>query len=226
MSVQFTHLLPHSLEGRGFVLFNNRDYIAAKRMTFEQYLETDTEGRAADWVNGEMRIYPSRSLAHQSLLVFLLSVVGGFVEAMDLGCVLSAGYAMRASPTGNTREPDLVFVKRENERRLTYSHLAGPADIAIEIISPESAGRDYVDKFREYCDAGVPEYWVIDSRSGMPNADFFRIEDGHYVRALPDTAGIYRSDTLPAFWLRLSWLWEDEPYGHAALKEILAGPPA
>jgi Uma2 family endonuclease len=38
----------------------------------------------------------------------------------------------------------------------------GVADIVIEVVSPESATRDYCEKFHEYEQGGVPEYWIID----------------------------------------------------------------
>ena len=47
----------------------------------------------------------------------------------------------------------------EHLDRLTDSHLSGPADLAVEIVSPDSLGRDRGDKFAEYGAAGIPEYW-------------------------------------------------------------------
>jgi len=38
----------------------------------------------------------------------------------------------------------------------------GGPDLAVEIISPGSEGRDRVTKLRYYLSVGVPEYWLID----------------------------------------------------------------
>ena len=43
------------------------------------------------------------------------------------------------------------------------TYLDGPADVVVEIISPESRLRDRGEKFAEYEMGGVREYWLIDS---------------------------------------------------------------
>jgi Uma2 family endonuclease len=92
---------------------------------------------------------------------------------------------------------------------LTNERLNGPADLAVEIISEESASRDRTDKFYEYEAAGVPEYWIIDPRPGKQRVDLYtRREDGHYLAILPDTDAWYHSRVLPGFRLRAEWFWQ------------------
>ena len=38
---------------------------------------------------------------------------------------------------------------------------SGPPDLALEIISPSNEPLDMETKFREYAQAGIPEYWII-----------------------------------------------------------------
>ncbi|MEJ7756097.1 MAG: Uma2 family endonuclease [Nocardioidaceae bacterium] len=54
------------------------------------------------------------------------------------------------------------------------TYLDGAADLAIEIISPESIGRDRGEKFVEYEAAGIREYWLIDPERRQ--AEFYRLE--------------------------------------------------
>lgn len=42
------------------------------------------------------------------------------------------------------------------------TYLDGPADLVVGIVSPDSVGRDRGEKFYEYAQGGVPEYWLID----------------------------------------------------------------
>lgn len=70
------------------------------------------------------------------------------------------------------REPDLLFISNETAQRLTERKLEGAADLVIEIIFPESVRRDRYEKFDEYEEAGVREYWIIDPRPGKQRQIF------------------------------------------------------
>lgn len=226
MSTLTASPIPEYLEALGFRPSGREDCVAVKQTSFEEYLRIDTEGRLAEWVDGETRVYMANTLSHQSVLSFLHFILVGVTRRGSLGKVLSAGYAMQDVRGGSGREPDLVFVRSDHEQRLQNSHLVGHPDLVIEIVSQDSPQRDYVEKFREYESAGIPEYWVIDPRPGRRRADFFVLRAGRYEASLPDGGGVYRTALLPGFWLRLNWLWDDSGDPTAALEEILAGEPA
>jgi Uma2 family endonuclease len=103
------------------------------------------------------------------------------------------------------REPDILFIATANLARLTKTYVKGPADLVVEIISPESETRDRVTKYREYALGGVREYWLLD-----PDKDqfaFYRLnEEGRFEPIPPDSEGIVRSVVLAGLWLDLEWL--------------------
>jgi Uma2 family endonuclease len=202
-----------------FLPSGRKDCLAVARATFEEYLALDIEG-LTEWVDGEVRLYMSVSRQHQLLVNFLARLIGLFLESHPLGELQTAPYAIRASATGPGREPDLMFVLNQNRERLRDSHLAGPPDLAIEVVSPDSVERDYVEKFREYEAAGVLEYWIIDSRPGQQRVDFFVLRKGRFEPVHPED-GVYRSTVVDGFWLKVDWLWEPEPRASVALREIL-----
>jgi Uma2 family endonuclease len=122
--------------------------------------------------------------------------------------VLTAPTEMRLARS--SREPDILFVARANRERLTDKHLDGPADLVIELVSDDSVARDRVEKFDEYQEAGVAEYWLFDPRPGKEWADFSRLsEAGTYEAVTPDAAGRIHSSALPGFWLDPAWFWQD-----------------
>ena len=146
------------------------------------------------------------SAAHQQLGSFLEKILGLFVELHGLGEVFRAPFAMRIQRPRRGRAPDVLFVSRGREHLLTPNYLNGPADLAIEIISPESVVRDREEKFVEYQAAGVKEYWLIDP--DQLTAEFFELrEDGRYHPANVDQ-GNYQSTVVPGFSIKLSWLWQ------------------
>ncbi|MFQ5813054.1 MAG: Uma2 family endonuclease [Anaerolineae bacterium] len=175
-----------------------------QKMSYEEFLAWADEDTLAEWVDGEVVMYSPASDRHQDLVRFLTSVLSVYVETRDLGVIRPAPFQMKLE---HGREPDLLFVARERLERLKETYLDGPADLVMEIVSPESAGRDRGEKFYEYEQAGIPEYWLIDPQT--ERAEFYQLTAaGRYRPVLPDAEGIYRAEVLPGFWLRVAWLWQ------------------
>ena len=61
------------------------------------------------------------------------------------------------------REPDLLFISnaRLGQRRQRY--IEAPVNWVAEVISEGSRQTDEVDKLKQYAEAGIPEYWLVDS---------------------------------------------------------------
>ena len=173
------------------------------RMTYQEFLEWTDEDTLAEWVDGEVIMSSPASLPHQDIVDFLVSVIRMFVVSKELGVVISAPFQMKME---HGREPDVLFIAREHQDRLKDTYLDGPADLVVEVISPESAGRDRGDKFYEYERGGVTEYWLIDPL--MQRVEFYQLEAGRY-RIIPvGSDRIYHSQVLPGFWLNVDWLWQ------------------
>lgn len=195
---------------------------SSRRMTYDEFLAWEHPG-IAEWVDGEVSLM-SVTLEHQRIVEFLSRLMGLFVQVLRLGEVHTAPFVMRAAPGGSGREPDLAFVSAENRERVTSRQIAGPADLVIEVISEESVTRDRSDKFDEYQDAGVREYWVIDSRPNRQRADFYVLDASGRYRPNPIAEdGTYRSAVLPGFWLNVDCLWDEEPDALKAVAQVI-GP--
>jgi len=178
-----------------------------QKMTYEEFLAWAGEDTLAEWVDGEVVMYSPASKQHQNLADFLTGVLRAFVEQHHLGMVLSAPFQMKLE---HGREPDLLFVANEHLERLKEIYLDGPANMVVEIVSPESMGRDRGEKFYEYEQSGIPEYWLIDPL--REQAEFYQLgAQGRYRMVMPEAEGIYRSVVVPGFWLRVDWLWQTPP---------------
>ena len=174
-------------------------------VSFEGFLDWCDEDTCAEWVQGEVLVMSPASDRHQDICDFLTSVVRIFVEVKGLGWVRSAPFVMRLGEGVSGREPDLAFVASAHLGRLRETYLDGPADLVVEVVSEESIGRDRGEKYAEYEQAGIPEYWLIDPIRRQ--AEFCRMGgDGHYRLVTPE-GGLYRSEALPDFWLRVEWFW-------------------
>ena len=179
----------------------------AQKMTYEEFLDWADEDTYAEWVDGKVEMMSPASVKHQDISLFLARLLAEFSEEHDTGKLLAAPFQMRLANVRRGREPDLLFVATQNLGRLKRSYLDGPADLVIEIISPESVLRDRGAKYAEYEAGGVREYWIIDAEA--KRADFFVLDsEGRYQRASPDTEGKYQSAVLPGLWINLDWLWQ------------------
>ncbi len=180
-----------------------------RRMNFEEFLQwarSQTEDVSAELVEGNVEFMSPVSAEHQSLGAFLLAILFELADSRQLGRVFYESFVMRAGPqTG--REPDILFVATHNLHRLRENHLEGPADLVIEIVSPESRTRDRVTKRAEYERLGVPEYWVLDQ--AQREALFYQLQaDGTYRLVAADEQNIYRSSAMPDLWIDVGWLWQ------------------
>jgi len=177
------------------------------KMTYQEFLDWTDEDTYAEWVDGRVVFMPSpASIRHQYVAQFLTALLSTYAEVFQRGTVVAAPFQMRLENSG--REPDVFFLASEHRDRLKQTYLDGPADLVIEVISPESRGRDRGEKFYEYEFAGIPEYWLIDPDTRR--AEFYQLDEkGNYQLVPPDADGKYSSRVLPDFWLRADWLWSD-----------------
>lgn len=187
------------------------------RMTYEDFLAWADEDTLAEWVEGEVIMTSPASLQHQLISGFLSAVMGIYAQGRQLGVVVTGPFQMKLR---NGREPDLIFVATDHLGRFQENRLEGPADLVVEIISPESVDRDRGRKFYEYEQGGIPEYWLIDPLRRW--VDVYVLEDDRYRLTFSGATGVCESHHLTGFWLDVDWLWQRPlPTPLRALAEIV-----
>jgi len=176
------------------------------RVTWDEFLAWLDDKTRAEWVDGEVVPLSPSNLEHQDVIGFLYELVLSFVRVKRLGRVYF-GILMRLAARRSGREPDLLFVANEHVDRFKGTLLDGPADLVVEVVSPDSDARDRGDKFIDYEAAGIPEYWLLDPIRGA--ALFYQLgADGRYRLVPIGEDGIYRSAVLAGFSLHVEWLWQ------------------
>jgi Uma2 family endonuclease len=175
-------------------------------MTWEEYLAWDFEDCQAEWVDGEVILMPPVRADHQFIAGFLYRLICDFVERHGLGLVLQPPMRMRLSSRPSGREPDVLFLATAHADRLKEALVDGPADLAVEVVSPESEERDRATKLIEYEAAGVREYWLVDPL--RKQTYFYGLgEDGLYHLEPVSADGLYHSTVLKGLRLKIDWLW-------------------
>ncbi|MCS7310523.1 MAG: Uma2 family endonuclease [Armatimonadetes bacterium] len=188
-------------------LLQPRRPLPSGKLSYEQFLEWLDEDTWAEWVDGGVELMSPISRRHSGVLVFLSSILRIYISAKGLGELYTEPFQMKTGADLPGRSPDILFVSQQHLHRLKPTYLDGPADLVVEIISPESEGRDRTQKFSEYERGGVREYWLVDP--DRRQAEFYVLgEGGRYALRFRGDAGEYRSVVLEGFWLRVEWLWQ------------------
>ncbi len=134
------------------------------RLTYEDYMELPNDGKRHEIIDGELHVAPAPGAnIHQTVLGRLYARLFNHVEAHDLGSVLPSPVDVVLSDY-DVVQPDIVFVARER-LGIVQREIAGPPDLAVEIISPGSARLDRTVKRKLYSTRGVRYYWLVDPRT-------------------------------------------------------------
>jgi Uma2 family endonuclease len=82
----------------------------------------------------------------------------------------------------SVRAPDVTRFRAEARPDSRDSQFAATdVDLVVEVVSPESRGRDRVTKPLEYAAAGIPEFWLVEEDAQDPDdavINIFRLTIG------------------------------------------------
>jgi Uma2 family endonuclease len=146
-----------------------------KSATYADYLLRN-DGKRYELIQGEYWLMAGAGTLHQLAVVEIGYQLVSHLKGKPCR-VLIAPYDVRL-PEANDRDgfesnvvqPDiLINCERSKE---TPTGLKGAPNVAIEVISPNGAGRDLVVKRRLYERAGVPEYWAFDPEGRVLHQHF------------------------------------------------------
>ena len=128
--------------------WNERDYLWASSIS----------NRLVELVDGHLEIVPMPTQHHQAIIRFLffrlymlMGTVGGEVVFAPLRLRLW---------NGRFREPDILLLLAADDPRSANEFWHG-ADLVVEVVSPDKPERDTVEKVRDYAQASIPEYWIV-----------------------------------------------------------------
>jgi Uma2 family endonuclease len=181
-----------------------------ERTTSEGFLRYAPDDKKAELIDGVIIVSPPPLDVHERLQIFLLRLLGDFVELFDLGELRGSRTAVVLA-NDQTYEPDILFVVRERIGIIEERGVFGAPDLIIEILSVSTAMHDRGTKFRIYEQAGVHELWLIDPY-GPAGTEFYQREGNRFKPIMPDDNNLIYSTILPGFKLNTNWLWPAEKF--------------
>ena len=128
--------------------WNERDYLWISGGT----------NRLVELVNGRLEVLRPPTDQHQSILVNIFIPLSTLTKTIG-GKVIFAALRLRLW-SGHFRNPDILLLVSADDPRSANEFWNG-ADLVVEVVSPDKPERDTVEKVRDYAQAGIPEYWIV-----------------------------------------------------------------
>ena len=127
--------------------------------TEQQYLAlTNQTNHLIEFTDGEIEVLPMPTSSHQIMLLLLYDLFRAVIQQTG-GRILVAPLRIQVRP-GKYREPDILMLQDASDPRYQEAFWLG-ADLVVEIVSPDRPERDTREKPRDYAEAGIPEYWIV-----------------------------------------------------------------
>jgi len=134
------------------------------KLTYEEFRQLPDDGKHYELVHGEVHLSPSRSTKHQLILGNTSVSLGTYVRSARLGVLFCAPLDVCLNPD-TALQPDLIFISAERVGIVQENFVAGAPELVVEVVSPSTTVHDRVTKLPIYAEAGVPEFWLIDSQA-------------------------------------------------------------
>jgi len=134
---------------------------AQPRVGYADLLAMPDDGRRYEIHGGELVVVPAPRLRHQIVVGRIHTLLDGY--AARLGGVAVVAPFDIVFDEHDVAQPDVVFFRAERVHLLDPdSETRAAPDLAVEVLSPSTAGVDRGRKMRMFARYGVPEYWIVD----------------------------------------------------------------
>lgn len=118
---------------------------------------TDYMRRVVEYTDGFLEILAWPTLRHQAISGQLLMAFDGFLDPLGGEVLFGIRIKIRKE---KYRQPDLLMLRSATDERRQDRFWTG-ADLVVEVVSREHPDRDLIVKRRDYAEARIPEYWIV-----------------------------------------------------------------
>lgn len=139
-----------------------------KLVTFEQFIEWyPSNGVRYELHKGVIVEMPPPTGEHENVVGFLAAQITFQFLQMGLPFRIPKTAFVKIQSNNSTYSPDILLLNHDNlvneplwSKQSTVIQAAS-IPIAVEVVSTNWRD-DYYDKFRDYEEMGIPEYWIVD----------------------------------------------------------------
>jgi Uma2 family endonuclease len=171
-----------------------------KRMTLDEFeLAEGAEGRLYELSRGVVIVTDVPNPPHPGIVAYLRDHLGAYRIANPslLRFVLGGSECkLLIDPTQAERHPDIACYKTSMPGGDSSMWSDWVPELVIEVVSADSAERDYNEKAEDYLLFGVREYWVVDAMARRIR--IHRRRSGRW-QIQDVSTGTYTTHLLPGF---------------------------
>ncbi|MFN6461611.1 MAG: Uma2 family endonuclease [Nostoc sp. DedVER02] len=139
-----------------------------KLVTFEQFIEWyPSNGVRYELHKGVVVEMPPPTGEHENVVGFLAAQITFQFLQMGLPFRIPKTAFVKIQSNNSTYSPDILLLNHDNlvneplwSKQSTVIQAAS-IPLAVEVVSTNWRD-DYYDKFRDYEEMGIPEYWIVD----------------------------------------------------------------
>lgn len=139
-----------------------------KLLTFDEFSEWyPNDGKRYELHNGVIVEMPLPTGAHEKVVGFIARKLTVEFDRLNLPYGIPKTALVKTPTTESAYSPDVLLLNLDNldneplfEKQSTVS-LAASVPIVIEVVSTNWRD-DYYNKFSDYEEMGIPEYWIAD----------------------------------------------------------------
>jgi Uma2 family endonuclease len=111
-------------------------------------------------VDGELLVTPAPLLVHQEAVGSLFLLLRDYLVKEPVGHALTSPADVELEPEFLT-QPDVFVMPLDEWARVRHARIVNKLLVAVEVLSPSSAGHDRVRKRPGY-QRNAAEYWIVD----------------------------------------------------------------
>ena len=179
---------------------------ARRRFSWDDYRAWD-DGQRWELIGGESYcMSPAPSVRHQMVVGRLFGQLLQHFEGRPCEPLVSPVDVKLSEE--DVVQPDIVVICDPSKN--LGSHIGGPPDLAVEVLSPSSQRHDRVRKLRLYAASGVREYWLVQPYPAVIEVLELMGTDYRVAGAYTDTETLH-SPTFPELALDLSAVFTTLP---------------
>ncbi len=172
------------------------------RLEFERRYQAMPEAQKAELIEGRVYMASPVRIIHGQPHAYIMTWLGVYCAASP-GTQFADNTTVRLD-ANNEPQPDALLRIEDGQSQIDVDdYIQGAPELIVEIAA-STASYDLQEKLQVYRRNGVQEYliWQVSDRL----FDWFRLQDGEYIKLQPDEKNIIKSEVFPGLWLALDSL--------------------